>query len=304
MICLKNLSGTCETSSECSTDGGSADGTCAAGFGVCCVFFFFSFVVIALCLNWFTLVTKVSFSCFCFLINLYILHVGGSPATRFDCQQHLQHQHQHQQHLREEPGVGFRTSVNCTTREPKRTTDAPPGTQAPTLRPTPGAASSPSAKPAPTSVSSGLTLRWLLFFMGLKKSFFQTFTGFATTTPVGSCSDSLAVAGLKKSTPWLSQPGSWLWQSDCRNISISRIQARQAPTPRQSVGLTRAITVRSQWCDNHPLNHSLWISLSKIICIHSYTQGRIWFLMSLFWELLVWFFSIKYLSALSLFHSF
>ena len=28
--------GTCETSSECTTDGGSADGTCAAGFGVCC----------------------------------------------------------------------------------------------------------------------------------------------------------------------------------------------------------------------------------------------------------------------------
>ena len=56
MICLKNLSGTCETSSECSTDGGSADGTCAAGFGVCCVFFFFSFVVIALCSNSFKLV--------------------------------------------------------------------------------------------------------------------------------------------------------------------------------------------------------------------------------------------------------
>ena len=29
--------GTCFTSSECTTKGGSADGNCAAGFGVCCV---------------------------------------------------------------------------------------------------------------------------------------------------------------------------------------------------------------------------------------------------------------------------
>merc|ERR1719430_818017 len=29
--------GTCYTSSECSTRGGSGDGNCAAGFGVCCV---------------------------------------------------------------------------------------------------------------------------------------------------------------------------------------------------------------------------------------------------------------------------
>merc|ERR1712048_542281 len=29
--------GTCYTSSECTTKGGSADGNCAAGFGVCCV---------------------------------------------------------------------------------------------------------------------------------------------------------------------------------------------------------------------------------------------------------------------------
>ena len=29
--------GTCYTSSECSAKGGSADGNCAAGFGVCCV---------------------------------------------------------------------------------------------------------------------------------------------------------------------------------------------------------------------------------------------------------------------------
>ena len=29
--------GTCYTSSECSSRGGSADGNCAAGFGVCCV---------------------------------------------------------------------------------------------------------------------------------------------------------------------------------------------------------------------------------------------------------------------------
>ena len=29
--------GTCYTASECSTKGGSADGNCAAGFGVCCV---------------------------------------------------------------------------------------------------------------------------------------------------------------------------------------------------------------------------------------------------------------------------
>merc|ERR1712172_95774 len=30
--------GTCYTSEECSTKGGSNDGSCAAGFGVCCVF--------------------------------------------------------------------------------------------------------------------------------------------------------------------------------------------------------------------------------------------------------------------------
>ena len=29
--------GTCYTTSECTTKGGSADGKCAAGFGVCCV---------------------------------------------------------------------------------------------------------------------------------------------------------------------------------------------------------------------------------------------------------------------------
>ena len=31
--------GTCYTSSECTTKGGSADGNCAAGFGVCCEYF-------------------------------------------------------------------------------------------------------------------------------------------------------------------------------------------------------------------------------------------------------------------------
>merc|ERR1712117_232574 len=31
--------GTCYTSSECSSAGGSADGNCAAGFGVCCVIY-------------------------------------------------------------------------------------------------------------------------------------------------------------------------------------------------------------------------------------------------------------------------
>ena len=30
--------GTCFTASECGTKGGSADGNCAAGFGVCCTF--------------------------------------------------------------------------------------------------------------------------------------------------------------------------------------------------------------------------------------------------------------------------
>ena len=29
--------GTCYTSSECTSKGGSADGNCAAGFGVCCL---------------------------------------------------------------------------------------------------------------------------------------------------------------------------------------------------------------------------------------------------------------------------
>merc|ERR1711936_464429 len=31
--------GTCLTSSECSTNGGSSDGNCAAGFGVCCIIY-------------------------------------------------------------------------------------------------------------------------------------------------------------------------------------------------------------------------------------------------------------------------
>merc|ERR1712051_315205 len=33
-----NRNGTCFTSSECSTRGGSSRGSCASGFGVCCVF--------------------------------------------------------------------------------------------------------------------------------------------------------------------------------------------------------------------------------------------------------------------------
>ncbi len=31
------LNGTCFTSAECSSNGGVATGTCASGFGVCCV---------------------------------------------------------------------------------------------------------------------------------------------------------------------------------------------------------------------------------------------------------------------------
>ena len=33
-----NLNGTCYTASECSSFGGSSSGSCASGFGVCCVF--------------------------------------------------------------------------------------------------------------------------------------------------------------------------------------------------------------------------------------------------------------------------
>merc|ERR1711971_328489 len=33
-----SMYGTCFTSSECSTKGGTVDGNCAAGFGVCCTF--------------------------------------------------------------------------------------------------------------------------------------------------------------------------------------------------------------------------------------------------------------------------
>ena len=33
-----DFNGTCYTASECSSLGGSASGSCAAGFGVCCVF--------------------------------------------------------------------------------------------------------------------------------------------------------------------------------------------------------------------------------------------------------------------------
>ena len=32
-----SINGTCYTSSECTSNGGNADGNCAAGFGVCCV---------------------------------------------------------------------------------------------------------------------------------------------------------------------------------------------------------------------------------------------------------------------------
>ena len=31
------LNGTCFTSAECSANGGTATGTCASGFGVCCI---------------------------------------------------------------------------------------------------------------------------------------------------------------------------------------------------------------------------------------------------------------------------
>ena len=34
------MTGTCLTSSECSDQGGTRDGNCAAGFGVCCMFTF------------------------------------------------------------------------------------------------------------------------------------------------------------------------------------------------------------------------------------------------------------------------
>ena len=34
------MQGTCLTSSECSDQGGSTDGNCASGFGVCCMFTF------------------------------------------------------------------------------------------------------------------------------------------------------------------------------------------------------------------------------------------------------------------------
>lgn len=33
-----NFNGTCYTASECTSLGGSSSGTCASGFGVCCVF--------------------------------------------------------------------------------------------------------------------------------------------------------------------------------------------------------------------------------------------------------------------------
>ena len=33
-----NLNGTCYTASECTSLGGTASGTCASSFGVCCVF--------------------------------------------------------------------------------------------------------------------------------------------------------------------------------------------------------------------------------------------------------------------------
>ena len=74
----------------------------------------------------------------------------------------------------------------------------------------------------------------------LKKICFKTFTGFATTTPVGSCSDSFAVAGLEKSPLKVILTVNFL-----RDLILLRIQARQAPTPRQSVGPTLAIIVRS-----------------------------------------------------------
>ena len=32
------IKGTCYTTTECASKGGSADGNCAAGFGSCCVF--------------------------------------------------------------------------------------------------------------------------------------------------------------------------------------------------------------------------------------------------------------------------
>ncbi len=35
-----SMKGTCYTTSECSSLGGSRDGNCASGFGVCCLFFF------------------------------------------------------------------------------------------------------------------------------------------------------------------------------------------------------------------------------------------------------------------------
>ena len=81
---------------------------------------------------------------------------------------------------------------------------------------------------------------FISFVNDLKKIYFKTFTGFATTTPVGSCSDSFAVAGLEKSPLKVILTVNFL-----RDLILLRIQARQAPTPRQSVGPTLAIIVRS-----------------------------------------------------------
>ena len=84
--------GTCYTSSECTTKGGSADGNCAAGFGVCCKSFYFIRII------------KITFweIVIIIFVKVFVL-VSNIVICRCDLHHLMWHQHLHQHHLHQEP---------------------------------------------------------------------------------------------------------------------------------------------------------------------------------------------------------
>ena len=169
--------------------------------------------------------------------------------SRLDSQQHMQHQYQHQQHLCAQPRVSsffiftmkskYMQSVQhwhhniFMTRYPSSYTPANTGSCVFTI----SKASSDVCQLRLDFEVAALSSRWVLSIIVS----FQTFTGFATTTPIGSCSDSFAVAGLWKSIHLFLNSFAIFLQ----DIIFLLIQARQAPTRRQFVEPTLAIIVRS-----------------------------------------------------------
>ena len=153
--------GTCQTSSECETAGGSADGNCAAGFGVCCKFFFNRKICI---FNFFVFFLKMLFFC----------------VTRCSCHNHMWKRHFYKHHIHQKRRVCL---VICSKKD----------FQSPFLR-------YPSTYTPTTTGSCAFTVNKVQDDICQLRLDFQTFTGLAASTTAGSCTDSIAVAGNNLTT--------------------------------------------------------------------------------------------------------